>query len=86
MLMRTSSSQTLRRVVTPEQLRAARGLLDWNRKQCGKVVGVSSETIKNIEKGIYTPAEETIEKIISGFSFYGVSFFTQHGVALKEAE
>lgn len=84
--MRTSNPQTARRIVTPEQLRAARGLLDWSRSVCGKIVGVSSETVKNIEKGIYAPSDETIEKIINGFSVYGVSFFTQHGVALREAE
>lgn len=84
--MRVSNSQTSHRIVTPEQLRAARGLLDWSRGQCGKVVGVSSETVKNIEKGVYTPSDETIEKIINGFSIYGVSFFTQHGVALREVK
>ncbi len=84
--MRASNSQISRQIVTPEQLRAARGLLDWSRSQCGKVVGVSAETVKNIEKGVYVPSDETIEKIISGFSVYGVSFFTQHGVALREAE
>jgi len=84
--MRASNPQTSQRLVTSEQLRAARGLLDWSRSQCGKVVGVSAETVKNIEKGVYVPSGETVEKIINGFSIYGVSFFTQHGVALKKTE
>ncbi|MDD3181201.1 MAG: helix-turn-helix transcriptional regulator [Alphaproteobacteria bacterium] len=84
--MRTSNHQAGRHVITPEQLRAARGLLDWSRHVCGKVIGVSSETVKNIEKGVYVPSDDTVEKIINGFSIHGVSFFTQHGVSLKEAE
>lgn len=73
-------------MITPQQLRAARGILDWSRDKCGDVVGLSSATIKNIETGVYTPAPETIEKILKGFAEHGVSFFTQHGVALKEVE
>ncbi len=84
--MRVSSFHASRQVITPEQLRAARGLLDWSRSACGKVIGVSSETVKNIEKGVYVPSEGTVEKIINGFSLHGVSFFTQHGVALKDSE
>ncbi|GEM_PF-1777610 len=70
--------------VTPEQLRAARALLDWSRTQCAKAVGLSAETIKNIEHDIFVPTQDTIEKIISGFSCHGVEFFTQHGVSLKD--
>lgn len=71
------------RVIFPSQLRAARGLMDWSRAQCGAIVGVSAETIKNIEQGKFTPAPSTVKKILAGFAAYGVDFITQHGVALR---
>ncbi len=70
--------------IKPVQLRAARALLDWSRAQCGKFVGISAETVKNIEHGQFMPTAATVEKIISVFSDHGVEFFTQHGVSLKE--
>lgn len=71
-------------MITASQLRAARGLLDWSRAQCAKVIGVSAETIKNIEQGKFVPAQTTVEKILSGFAEHGVEFYSQHVVALKD--
>lgn len=70
--------------IRPAQLRAARALLDWSRSQCGKIVGISAETIKNIEQGKFTPSPSTVDKILKCFSAYDVEFFMQYGVAIKE--
>lgn len=72
------------RTITSAQLRAARALLDWSRAQCAAVVGVSAETIKNIEQETFAPTPATLERILAGFSAHGVEFFSQHGVTLKD--
>ncbi len=73
--------------IEPEQVRAARALLGWGRMQCRKIAGISAETIKNIEKGLYVPNTSTIEKLVTAFEGHGVSFITfktYHGVMLNK--
>ncbi len=67
-------------MITPAQLRAARGLLDWTRSELAKASGLSAETIKNIEHGIYTPQETTIAAIIKTFAEHGVEFTENEGI------
>jgi transcriptional regulator with XRE-family HTH domain len=47
--------------MTPAQLRAARGLLNWSRKELNAASGVSVDTLKNIETGKFTPQKTTTE-------------------------
>lgn len=70
-------------MIKPSQLRAARALMDWSRVECASVVGVSPETIKNIEQEKFVPSPPTIEKIVHCFADYGVEFFVLHGVGIK---
>jgi hypothetical protein len=35
--------------LNPAQLRAARGLVDWTRKELASCAAISPETVKNIE-------------------------------------
>lgn len=63
-------------MVTAAQLRAARGLLDWTRSDLAKASGLSPETIKNIEHGIYTPQDATIKSIIETLTLHGVELST----------
>jgi DNA-binding XRE family transcriptional regulator len=72
-------------IITPAQLRAARALLDWSRAKCGEIVGISRETVKNIEQGKFVPTAATVEKIVKSFSDFGVEFVFQHGVSLRNA-
>jgi len=65
-----------RRTISPAQLRAARGALDWSRAELAQATGLSSETIKNIEHGNFLPQSATNEKIIETFSAHGVEFIS----------
>jgi len=70
-------------IITAAQLRAARGLLDWTRSELAKASGLSAETIKNIEHGVYAPQESTIASIVDCFSENNVEFIGDDGVRKK---
>lgn len=70
-------------MITSAQLRAARALLDWSRVACGQALGLSPETIKNIEMETFVPTDITVDKIVKGFALHGVEFSCQYIVALK---
>lgn len=56
------------------QLRAARGMLDWSREQCAAASGVSMETIKNIETGVFKPRHDTMQKLMAVFVSNNIGF------------
>lgn len=60
--------------ISPEQMRAARGLLGWSRNELGQKAGTSAETIKNIEHGVYLPKKETLAAIVETFLRSGIQF------------
>lgn len=67
-------------MITPAQLRAARGLLDWTRSDLAKAAGLSPETIKNIEHGKFHPQEQTSQSIITAFKGHDIEFTENEGV------
>lgn len=70
--------------ITGPQLRAARGMLDWTREELAKEAGVSQETIKNIEHGIFRPQESTTDAIVKAFAVRDVVFTDNEGVQVKK--
>jgi len=60
--------------MTPTQLRAARALLNWSRKDLRQVSGISAETIQNIENGKCNPMPATLDKLMRSFADHGVKF------------
>jgi len=63
-------------VILPSQLKAARGLLNWTRTECGKATNVSPETIKNIEHSVFSPQETTNAKLVNTFAAHGVELIS----------
>jgi transcriptional regulator with XRE-family HTH domain len=70
-------------MLTPRQIRAARGLLGWEATELGKRTKLSRETIANIEAGRTQAREGSIERIAQAFIEGGVEFTEQNGVRLK---
>jgi transcriptional regulator with XRE-family HTH domain len=61
-------------LLTPEQLRAARGLLDWSRAELAKRSGTAPETIQAFEIGASDPKLSTLRKWRLALQWAGVEF------------
>ncbi|MDD3181281.1 MAG: helix-turn-helix transcriptional regulator [Alphaproteobacteria bacterium] len=61
-------------LLSARQIKAARALLSWTRKDLGNKSGMSAETIKNIEHGVYFPKKETLTALVDTFALHGVQF------------
>jgi transcriptional regulator with XRE-family HTH domain len=70
-------------MLTPRQIRAARGLLGWEAIELGKLTELSRETIANIESGRTQAREGSLERIAKAFNDAGVEFTPGEGVRLK---
>ena len=62
--------------LTPHSLRAARGFLDWSRRDLVKHSGVARDTIAAIEDVAGEPSRkvrsETVAKLLATFAAHGV--------------
>jgi hypothetical protein len=66
--------------VTPEQLRAARGLLNWSRNDLARAVDISLETVNRAE-GLRKDhaSAEAIAKLRAALESAGVIFVEENG-------
>ena len=69
--------------ISPRQIRAARGLLDWLQKDLAARAGISDISVVNIETGKTNPQPQTIDKIMRAFEAEGI-VFTKQGVELRD--
>jgi transcriptional regulator with XRE-family HTH domain len=60
--------------MTPPQIRAARGLLNWTTQELAEKVGVDSATIAKIESGKYASDPAALAAICRVFEAAGVEF------------
>ena len=63
-----------RRMITPEQIRAARGLLDWTQAELARAAGLSEVAVKNLERGRTDPRASTLSAIQQAFDRAGLVF------------
>lgn len=66
--------------IAPTQIRAARGMLGWTRRELAKRTNLSPETIKNTEHGTYTPKEETLKAFVDVFAQSGLQFVSHETI------
>ncbi len=71
-------------MITAEQIRAARGLLDWSQAHLSEICGVARVSIKNIETGLTAPRKDSIEAIAKAFEDHGIEFLPRNGVRQKD--
>lgn len=65
--------------LTPQQCRAARGLLNWSRPRLAEAVGVTLEAIGYFERGERTPHPKNLDAIRAAFEAAGVEFIDGNG-------
>jgi transcriptional regulator with XRE-family HTH domain len=72
--------------MTPEQCRAARGLVNWNQTQLAAKARVDPNTVRNFESGRTTPIPNTLDAIHRALEAAGVEFTNgdEPGVKLKK--
>lgn len=61
-------------MLTPEQSRAARGLLDWSQTELAKQANLSESTVRDFEKGRRVPSPNNVLAIRNALERSGVSF------------
>ena len=66
-------------MVTPEQCRAARGLLSWNQQKLARQARVGIVTVHQLEAGLSQPRRATLEVIRQAFESAGVEFIDENG-------
>ncbi|KAB2671245.1 helix-turn-helix transcriptional regulator [Ochrobactrum sp. LMG 5442] len=66
-------------MLTPEQSRGARGLLDWSQTQLAEAANVSLSTVRDFEKGRRVPIANNLQAIRTALEADGVIFIDQNG-------
>jgi transcriptional regulator with XRE-family HTH domain len=71
---------------TPDQCRAARGLVGWSQDQLASAARVAKATIANFELGKRTPYDRTLDDLVAALEAAGVEFTNgdQPGVRWKK--
>ncbi len=70
-------------IITIQQIKAARALLDWKQSDLAKASGISLNAINNIERGIGSPRLETMHMIARSLEQAGIEFTDCQGVKLR---
>lgn len=66
-------------MITPEQCRAARGLLAWTQYDLADRAGIGIVTVHQFEAGLSQPRRATGEVIKRAFEQAGVAFIDDNG-------
>ena len=66
-------------LLTPQQVRAARGLLGWSRRDLAIISRVSHNTIKALELGQTDPRRSTLVKLSQTFAAHAIVFVAGPG-------
>jgi transcriptional regulator with XRE-family HTH domain len=70
-------------MISPEQSRAARGLLNWSQTTLGDEAGLSLPTVKRFETGYAHVSPDALAAIRTALEAAGVEFFNGTGVKLR---
>lgn len=70
-------------MISPQQIKAARSLLDWKQSDLAQQAGLSLPSINNIERAIGSPRADTLAAIQHALEKAGIEFLTG-GVRLKD--
>jgi transcriptional regulator with XRE-family HTH domain len=66
-------------MITPEQSRGARGILDWSQTQLAEAANVSLSTVRDFEKGRRVPIANNLQAIRTALEDAGIIVIDQNG-------
>jgi predicted transcriptional regulator len=66
-------------MITPEQCRAARGLLDWSQQDLAREAEVGIVTVRQLEAGVHQPRRATLVVVRRTLEAAGVEFIDENG-------
>jgi transcriptional regulator with XRE-family HTH domain len=66
-------------MITAEQCRAARGLLNWSQQDLAQHAGIGVVTVHQFEAGASQPRRATLDVIRRAFEAGGVEFIDANG-------
>lgn len=69
----------MKKDIRPEQIRAARALLDWTRDDLAAASGVTIRTLARIEGAQTIPRQTTLKALSSALEIAGVEFIAENG-------
>lgn len=73
-------------MLTIEQIRAARALLDWSQQDLAEHAGLSQTGIARIENGTNKPNSKTLNKISTAFDRADIEFIGESGLRKRTGE
>jgi transcriptional regulator with XRE-family HTH domain len=65
--------------ISPEQCRAARGLLGWSQGDLSRASETATKTIADFERGAREPYARTLRDVRAAFERAGVEFIPENG-------
>lgn len=65
-------------LLSPQQCKAARALLDWSQGDLARKSKVSPSTLANFEAGKRIPYDRTLADIVEAFTNEGIEFVSNH--------
>ncbi len=66
-------------MITKEQSRAARGLMDWSQSYLAEKANLGESTVRDFEKGRRVPSVNNLAAIRAALEAGGVEFIPENG-------
>jgi transcriptional regulator with XRE-family HTH domain len=70
-------------MITIQQIKGARGILDWTQDELATAARISRPALNNLERGLTKPRAETLQRIQKALERAGIGFISG-GCRLKE--
>ena len=61
-------------MITIQQIKGARGILDWTQDQLAAAARISRPALNNLERGLTSPHAETLRRIQKALEGAGIEF------------
>jgi DNA-binding transcriptional regulator YiaG len=66
-------------ILSPEQSRAARGLLNWSQDDLAASAAVGNSTVRDFEAGRRNPRRASLEAMRTALEMAGIAFIAENG-------